>query len=63
MGIRTGNSFKMMQPARDISAVQVTIAEMVRRIVERFHAERIILFAGSHARGITVVRTVPHSGQ
>lgn len=40
----------MMQPARDISAVQVTIAEMVRRIVERFHPERIILF-GSHARG------------
>jgi len=41
---------KMMQPARDISAVQFTIAEMVRRIVERFHPERIILF-GSHARG------------
>ena len=40
----------MVQPAGDISAVQVTIAEMVRRIVERFHPERIILF-GSHARG------------
>lgn len=45
MGVR-----KASQPARDISAVQVTIAEMVRRIVERFHPERIILF-GSHARG------------
>lgn len=39
-----------MQPPRSMSAVQVTIAEMVRRIVERFHPERIILF-GSHARG------------
>ena len=29
---------------------QETIAEMVRRIVERFDPERIILF-GSHARG------------
>jgi predicted nucleotidyltransferase len=40
----------MVQPARNISTVQVAIAEMVRRIVERFHPERIILF-GSHARG------------
>jgi predicted nucleotidyltransferase len=40
----------MIQPTEYISAVQVTIAEMVRRIVERFHPERIILF-GSHARG------------
>lgn len=30
--------------------VQAAIAEMVRRIVERFHPEKIILF-GSHARG------------
>ncbi|MBI5855485.1 MAG: nucleotidyltransferase domain-containing protein [Nitrospirae bacterium] len=30
--------------------VQATIAEMVNRIVQRFHPERIILF-GSHARG------------
>lgn len=40
----------MVQPEGNISAVQVTIAEMVRRIVERFHPDRIILF-GSHARG------------
>jgi len=40
----------MMQPAGSISAVQVAIAEMVRRIVQRFHPERIILF-GSYARG------------
>ncbi|MBX3330538.1 MAG: nucleotidyltransferase domain-containing protein [Nitrospira sp.] len=40
----------MMQPGGEIGAVQVTIAEMVRRIVKRFHPERIILF-GSHARG------------
>ncbi|MDF0674521.1 MAG: nucleotidyltransferase domain-containing protein [Nitrospira sp.] len=40
----------MMQPAGNIRAVQVAIAEMVRRIVERFHPERIVLF-GSHARG------------
>ena len=32
------------------SAVQGKIDEMVRRIVERFHPEKIILF-GSHARG------------
>jgi len=30
--------------------VEEAIAEMVRRIVERFHPEKIILF-GSHARG------------
>lgn len=41
---------KMVQSARSTSAVQDAIAEMVRRIVERFHPERIILF-GSHARG------------
>ena len=35
---------------RSTSSVQATIAEMVRRIVERFHPERIILF-GSHACG------------
>lgn len=40
----------MAQPAMSASTVQVTIAEMVRRIVERFHPERVILF-GSHARG------------
>lgn len=40
----------MVQSATNRSAVQATIAEMVRRIVERFHPERIILF-GSHARG------------
>jgi predicted nucleotidyltransferase len=34
-----------------MSTIQVAIAEMVRRIVERFHPERIILF-GSHARGM-----------
>ena len=32
------------------SMVQKKIEEMVRRIVERFHPEKIILF-GSHARG------------
>lgn len=32
------------------SAAQDKIAEMVRRIVEHFHPEKIILF-GSHARG------------
>jgi len=32
------------------SMVQKKISEMVRRIVERFHPEKIILF-GSHARG------------
>ena len=32
------------------SAVQQAIAAMVRRIVERFHPEKVILF-GSHARG------------
>ena len=32
------------------SIVQKKIEEMVRRIVERFHPEKIILF-GSHARG------------
>ena len=31
-------------------AIQEKIDEMVRRIVERFHPEKIILF-GSHARG------------
>lgn len=41
---------KMALTARSTSSVQATIAEMVRRIVERFHPERIILF-GSHARG------------
>lgn len=40
----------MVPPTKSTSPVQVTIAEMVRRIVERFHPERIILF-GSHARG------------
>lgn len=40
----------MMQSTKSTSTVQVTIAEMVRRIVERFHPERIVLF-GSHARG------------
>ncbi|HZU41747.1 MAG TPA: nucleotidyltransferase domain-containing protein [Terriglobales bacterium] len=30
--------------------VEAAIAEMVRRIAERFHPEKIILF-GSHARG------------
>lgn len=39
-----------MPPTKSTSPVQVTIAEMVRRIVARFHPERIILF-GSHARG------------
>jgi predicted nucleotidyltransferase len=34
-----------------MSTIQVAIAEMVRRIVERFHPERIILF-GSYARGM-----------
>ncbi len=32
------------------SAVQEKIEEMVRRIVDQFHPEKIILF-GSHARG------------
>lgn len=41
---------KMVQSARSTSTVQATITEMVRRIVERFHPDRIILF-GSHARG------------
>lgn len=40
----------MMHLTKSTNAVQVTIAEMVRRIVERFHPERIVLF-GSHARG------------
>lgn len=40
----------MVQSARNAITVQATIDEMVRRIVERFHPERIILF-GSHARG------------
>ena len=40
----------MVQSARSASAVQAAIAEMVRRIVERFHPDRIILF-GSHACG------------
>jgi predicted nucleotidyltransferase len=40
----------MVQSAGSANTVQITIAEMVRRIVERFHPERIILF-GSHARG------------
>ncbi len=34
----------------DSSQAQKTIQEMVRRIVERFHPEKIILF-GSYARG------------
>lgn len=46
----------MAQSPRSINAVRVTVAEMVRRIVERFHPERIILF-GSHARGTAS----PHS--
>lgn len=41
---------QMVQSTKNTSTVQVTIAEMVRRIVERFHPERIVLF-GSHARG------------
>jgi uncharacterized protein len=41
---------KMMKPTKSISEVQITIAEMVRRIVARFHPERIVLY-GSHARG------------
>src|SRR5690349_9026849 len=40
----------MVQFAGSVSTVQATIAEMVRRIVERFHPDRIVLF-GSHARG------------
>lgn len=40
----------MVQSVRSASTVQTIIVEMVRRIVERFHPERIILF-GSHARG------------
>lgn len=40
----------MRQPVSNLREVEGTIAEMVRRIVERFHPERIILF-GSHARG------------
>lgn len=40
----------MVQAPRNASTVQAIIAEMVRRIVERFHPDRIILF-GSHARG------------
>lgn len=40
----------MIPPAKNSRTVQVTITEMVRRIVERFHPERIILF-GSYARG------------
>ncbi len=32
------------------SEIQKTIEEMVRRIVERFHPEKIVLF-GSYARG------------
>ncbi|WHZ28626.1 MAG: hypothetical protein OJF51_003424 [Nitrospira sp.] len=40
----------MVQAPRNASTVQAIITEMVRRIVERFHPERIILF-GSHARG------------
>lgn len=34
-------------------AVADRIEEMVRRIVERFHPERVVLF-GSHARGTAV---------
>ncbi len=34
----------------DSKAIRERIEEMARRIVERFHPERIILF-GSHARG------------
>jgi predicted nucleotidyltransferase len=41
---------KMMEPTKSTSEVQITIAEMVRRIVARFHPERIVLY-GSHARG------------
>ncbi|MFY4730924.1 nucleotidyltransferase domain-containing protein [Nitrospira sp. BLG_2] len=40
----------MVHAPRNAGTVQAVIAEMVRRIVERFHPERIILF-GSHARG------------
>jgi predicted nucleotidyltransferase len=40
----------MADPALKPSTVQDAIAEMVERIVGRFHPERIILF-GSHARG------------
>jgi uncharacterized protein len=40
----------MMEPTKSTSEVQITIAEMVRRIVARFHPERIVLY-GSHARG------------
>ena len=36
--------------AMDAAHAQETISEMVRRIVERFHPEKIILF-GSYARG------------
>lgn len=36
--------------ARPATDVQKTIDEMVRRIVERFNPEKVILF-GSHARG------------
>jgi len=46
----------MVPSPRNASTVQAIIAEMVRRIVERFHPERIILF-GSHARGMAG----PHS--
>lgn len=40
----------MMEPTKSTSEVQITIVEMVRRIVARFHPERIVLY-GSHARG------------
>jgi len=39
-----------MAYARTGEEIRAAIDEMVRRIVERFHPERIILF-GSHARG------------
>jgi predicted nucleotidyltransferase len=40
----------MAYPGLSPTTVQNAVAEMVRRIVERFHPAKIILF-GSHARG------------
>lgn len=40
----------MAAPDAASAAVEPAIREMVRRLVERFHPEKVILF-GSHARG------------
>ena len=45
-----GKAEARVPAASDVEKIRQRVEEMVRRIVDQFHPERIILF-GSHARG------------